>query len=95
MFENVDDMKKYMDSRNMLDCTKNYGGGHYQAKRGDVVFMSSKYDYLDCTHVGVVAEIDHDTGRVVIISCNHSDMIGIETRNFITDKYVVAWGRVD
>ena len=95
MFENVDDMKEYMDSRNMLDCTKNYGGGHYQAKRGDVVFMSSKYNYLDCTHVGVVSEINHHTGQVTIISCNHNNAIGKEIRNYLTDKYVVAWGRVD
>ena len=95
MFENVDDMKEYMDSRNRLDCTKNYGGGAYKAKRGDVVFMSSKDDSLDWTHFGGWAEIAPDTGRGVIISCNHSDMIVIDTRNFITDKYVVAWGRVD
>lgn len=94
-YENVDTMKEHMNSLGMLDCTANYGGGHYKPKRGDVVFMSSKYTYKDCTHVGIVSEINHDTGRCLITSCNHNDGIGQERRNYITDKYIVAWGRVD
>lgn len=94
-YENVDTMKEHMNSLGMLDCTRLYGGGHYQPKRGDVVFMSSRHTYSDCTHVGVVSQIDLDTGTVVISSCNHNDGIGQETRNFLTDPYIVAWGRVD
>lgn len=94
-YENVDSMKEYMDSRGMLDCTKNYGGGAYVPKRGDIVFMSNKYSYLDCTHVGVVSEIDTHTGKVVVVSCNCDDMIKKKTYNYLTDKYVVAWGRIE
>lgn len=93
--ENVDSMKEYMDSRGMLDCTKNYGGGAYVPKRGDVVFMSGKYSYLDCTHVGVVSEVDTHTGRVVVTSCNCDNSIKKKTYNYLTDKYIVAWGKID
>lgn len=93
--ENVDKMKDYMNKRKMLDCTANYGGGSYKAKRGDVIFFSSKYTYRDCTHVGVISEINHDTGYVKYCSCNSKDSIRWDTRNYITDKYVVAFGRVN
>lgn len=94
-FENVDRMKEYMNALGRLDCTKNYGGGAYKPKRGDVVFMSSKHTYDDCTHVGVVASINNDTGKVMILSCNdRNDSIGVQERNYLTDSYVVAFGNI-
>lgn len=93
-FENVDSMKEYMDYRGMLDCTKIYGGGAYTPKRGDIVFMSSKYSYQDCTHVGVVSEVDTRNGRVVVTSCNCDNSIKKKTYNYKISKYVVAWGRI-
>lgn len=94
-FENVDSMKDYMNTLGRLDCTKNYGGGAYKPKRGDVVFMSNKYTYADCTHVGVVSSVDNKTGAITICSCNDkNDSIGHQERNYLVDKYVVAFGNV-
>lgn len=92
--ENVDRMKDYMRNRDMLDCTKNYGGGQYKPKMGDIVFMSSKHDFNDCTHVGAVYSIDNITGRIDVISGNCDDMIKIKSYNYLTDKYIVAFGRI-
>lgn len=94
-YENVDHMKEHMNSLGYLDCTANYGGGHYQPKRGDVVFMSSKHTYEDCTHVGVVSSVDNNSGEVTVVSCNCDDSIKKRSYNYKTDKYIVAWGRVD
>lgn len=94
-YENVDKMKENFNARGFLDCTKNYGGGNYQAKRGDVVFFSDNHTYADCTHVGVVQSINHQTGELQWIGGNTSDKIMSKTTNYLTDKYVVAFGRVD
>lgn len=94
-FENVDLMKDHMNKLGRLDCTANYGGGAYRPKRGDVVFMSSKHTYADCTHVGTVSAINHNTGEVTICSCNDkNDSIGFQVRNYKTDRYVVAFGNI-
>lgn len=92
--ENVDVIKDRMNSKGRLDCTALYGGGHYKPKRGDLIFFSSKNIYKDCTHVGVVVEINHDTGYLKAISGNTSNKIGYTTHNYFTDKYVVAFGNV-
>lgn len=93
-YNNVDRVKDFMNSRGMLDCTKNYGGGHYVPKRGDVVFMSDKKTYADCTHIGVISDINTSKGTVTVISGNCADSICKRTYNYLTDKYVVAWGRI-
>lgn len=92
--ENVDRMKDYMRSRDMLDCTKNYGGGHYKPKKGDVVFMSSKHTFADCTHVGVVSSVNNTSGDLWVISGNCDDAIKTKHYNYLTDKYIVAFGRI-
>lgn len=94
-FENVDSMKDFMNTRKMLDCTAIYGGGNYKAKRGDIIFFSSYHSFKDCTHVGVVQEIDHTTGSVKWIGGNTDDSIKSKTSNYKKDNYVVAFGRVD
>lgn len=91
-FENVDSMKDHMNNQGLLDCTKNYGGGNYTPKKGDLVFMSSRYTYSDCTHVGVLFNLTGNTAT--IISGNSSNMIQLDTYN-IDNPYIVAWGRVD
>lgn len=93
-FENVNRMKEHLNRNNLLDCTKNYLGGNYKAKRGDLVFLSSTHKYEDCTHVGVVSEIDHATGRLVVVSGNSKDSIRLDEYNYLTDLYVVAFGRI-
>lgn len=93
-YENVDSMKEFMNSINRLDCTKRYGGGAYKPKRGDVVFMSIAYSYADCTHVGVVAEVDNATGYLKVISGNSNDSIRYTEYNYLQDDYVVAFGNI-
>lgn len=93
--ENVDRLKDFMVKQGKLDCTKNYGGGAYVAKRGDLVFFSNGFNFKDCTHVGVVQEIHYDTGWLTYISGNANDSIMSKTTNFLTNKYTVAFGRVD
>lgn len=92
--ENVDRMKQYMQERDMLDCTVNYGGGHYKPKPGDVVFMSSKHMYDDCTHVGAVLTVNNDTGHIEVISGNCDDQIKVKKYNYLIHKYIVAFGRI-
>ena len=87
-YNNVDRVKDFMNSRGMLDC------GHYVPKRGDVVFMSDKKTYADCTHIGVISDINTSKGTVTVISGNCADSICKRTYNYLTDKYVVAWGRI-
>lgn len=94
-FENVDGMKDFMNKRHMLDCTRNYGGGTYLPKRGDLVFFSSYHKYVDCTHVAVVSKVDHATGEMDYVGGNQSDMICVKHANYLADKYVVAFGRID
>ena len=93
--ENVDVLKNFMNFNHMLDCTINYGGGSYKAKRGDLIFFSDRHIYEDCTHIGVIQNINHETGMVTWIGGNTNDAIKSKTNNFKTDKYVVAFGRVD
>ena len=88
-------MKEHFNTRGFLDCTPNYGGGAYKAKRGDLVFFSDNHTYADCTHVGVVQAINYDTGYLQWIGGNTSDAISSKKTNYLTDKYVVAFGRVD
>ena len=94
-YENVDKMKEHFNTRGFLDCTPTYGGGAYKAKRGDLVFFSDNHTYADCTHVGVVQSINHNTGYLQWIGGNTSDAISSRETNYLTDKYVVAFGRVD
>lgn len=93
-FENVDLMKDHINKQGRLDCTKNYGGGAYTPVRGDLIFFSLKYSYKDCTHVGVVLEANPNTGNVTCISGNSSDMVKIDSYNYYTNKYVVAFGNM-
>lgn len=93
--ENVDVLKNIMNTLGKVDCTERYGGGNYKPKRGDIVFMSSKKQYADCTHVGVISSINLDTGVVTVISCNCNDAIMRKVYNYKYDGYIVAWGRVD
>lgn len=94
-YENVDRLKDHFNKRGFLDCTRNYGGGAYQAKRGDLVFFSSVHSYADCTHVGIVQSINHETGNLKWIGGNTSDAISSRETNYLTDLYVMAFGRVD
>lgn len=91
-YENVDKMKEHMNSIGRLDCTKLYGGGHYKPKRNDIVFMSSRYEYDDCTHVMVVSEVDNNTGAIKCVGGNTGDAIAFRNYNYLTDKYIVAFG---
>ena len=93
-FENVNRLKEHLNNKNLLDCTKNYLGGNYQAKRGDAVFLSSTHKFSDCTHVGCVSSIDHTTGKLVVVSGNSQDSIRLDEYNYLTDPYVVAFGRI-
>lgn len=93
--ENVDVLKDIMNSKGMLDCTERHGGGSYKPKRGDIVFMSLKRQYADCTHVGVISSINLETGNVEVISCNCNDAIMRKVYNYKDNGYIVAWGRVD
>lgn len=93
--EDCDVLKNRMIGLNRLDATKNHGGGAYNAKRGDVVFISSKETLADVTHVGIVSKINLDNGELVVTSGNSSDSIKQDRYNYFTDKRVVAFGRVD
>lgn len=93
--ENVDLLKVYMNNRKSLDCTKRYGGGTYKAKAGDIIFFSTKHLYKDCTHVGAVIDINHSTGWVKWIGGNTGNTIAIRENNYLTDPYVVAFGKIE
>lgn len=91
-YENVDRMKEHMNAIGRLDCTQLYGGGNYKPKRNDLVFMSSKHTYDDCTHVMVISSVDNKTGVIKCIGGNTGDAIAYRTYNYFTDKYIVAFG---
>lgn len=93
--ENVDMLKEYMNNRHALDCTKRYGGGSYKAKPGDIIFFSTKHLYKDCTHVGSVVDINHSTGWVKWVGGNTDNAISVKENNYLTDPYVIAFGRID
>lgn len=93
--DNCDTMKENMIRLDRVDATKNHGGGAYKAKRGDIVFLSSKSTLADITHVGIVSSINHTTGELVVVSGNSQDSIRKDTYNFLTDKKVIAFGRID
>lgn len=93
-YENVDRMKDHLNQQNRLDCTKNYGGGAYIPKVGDLVFFSIKYSYKDCTHVGAITAVNASTGRISVISGNCDDMVKTKDYNYFTDRYVVAFGNL-
>lgn len=93
-WENVNRMKEYLRNKDLIDATKQYLGGNYQAKRGDLVFLSSAHSYADCSHVGVVSEINHETGYLKVVSGNSKDSIRFDEYNYLTDKYVVCFGRM-
>lgn len=90
-----DVIKNRMISLDRLDATAQYGGGAYQAKRGDIIFLSSKHTLEDVTHVGIVSEIDHATGRVVVTSGNSADQIKKDEYNYRTNPKVVAFGNIN
>lgn len=103
--ENVDRMKEYMDAMDTLYTTQNYirkniPWQEYSPKRGDVVFMSSKKKFADCTHVGVVSAVDNTVGTLCVCSCNvnspgRKDGCYLNTYNYKTDNYIVAFGKIN
>lgn len=93
--DNCDVMKENMIRLNHLDATKNHGGGAYKAKRGDIAFLSSKNTLADVTHVGIVSSINHQTGELVVTSGNSQNSIRKDSYNYLNDKKVVAFGRID
>lgn len=90
-FDSVDAIKTYMNKRGMLDCTKNYGGGQYKAKHGDLCFFSSKNIYDDCTHIAIVDKIKDN--KLYYIGGNQNDMVTIKEIN-LDSKYLVAYGSI-
>lgn len=94
-YESCTAMRAALIKNNLYDSTKHYGGGNYKAKIGDIVFISWKNNANSPDHVGFVYYINHTTGELSVISGNSSDMIKIDNYNYITDKRVVGFGRVD
>lgn len=92
-FDNVDLMKSHLNKQGRLDCTKNYGGGAYVPKRGDLVFFSAKHTYSDCTHVAIVTAFDNSTGKFEYIGGNQSNAVTMKTDN-VSNLYVVAFGNI-
>lgn len=94
-YESCTAMRAALIKNNLYDSTKHYGGGNYKAKIGDIVFISWKNNPNSPDHVGFVHDIDHTTGELLVISGNSSDMIKVDAYNYLNDKRIIGFGRVE
>lgn len=87
-----DSFKNHLISLGRFDATKTHGGGNYRPSKGDIVFISSKENLNDITHVAIIYEYCCD-GNFRIIEGNFYDKMSTRVLN-VNNKTVCGFGNM-